>query len=126
MKQKAKQKVNDGFDEQDLSQEPGDTPSLDVKLTAQQVEIHRNLASIGPEIAAYYLDGIRILQNKDLETAASLLAHVAREIDGGLRDILSSDEVKRHIQSELTEAVLVKLGNYNELKDSKGHIASIF
>ena len=117
--------MNDGFDEQDLSQEPGDTPSLGVELSAQQVEIHRNLKSIGPEIAAYYLDGIRILQNKDLETAASLLAHVAREIDGGLRDILSSDEVKRRIQSELTEAVLVKLGNYNELKDRKGHIASI-
>ena len=41
-------------------------------------------------------------------------------------DILSSDEAKRHIQSQLTEAVLVKLGNYSELKERKGHIASIF
>ena len=74
--------MNDGFDEQDLSQGPGDTQGPGVELTTQQVEIHRNWESIGPEIAAYYLDGIRILQNENLETAANLLAHVAREIDG--------------------------------------------
>jgi hypothetical protein len=91
LEQRGARKVNDGFDERDLSQGPGDTPSLDVELTAQQAEIHRNLESIGPEIAAYYLDGIRILQYEGLETAASLLAHVAREIDGGLRDILAED-----------------------------------
>ena len=59
------------------------------ELSPRQAVIHRNLASIGPEIAAFYLDGIRILQNNDLETAANLLAHVTREIDGGLRNILS-------------------------------------
>ncbi len=59
------------------------------RLSLRQAEIHRNLQAIGPEIAAYYMDGIRILQNKDLETAASLLGHIAREIDGGLRDVLS-------------------------------------
>ncbi len=75
--------MNDGFDDEyDSSQGPGDTSSLGVELSAQQVEIHRNLKSIGPEIAAYYLDGIRILQYEGLETAASLLAHIAREIDG--------------------------------------------
>ena len=117
--------MNDGFDEQDLSQGPGETPSFDVELTVQQAEIHRSLESIRPEIAAYYMDGIRILQNKDLETAASLLAHVAREIDGGLRDILSSGEAKEHLQKQLTKEVLNKLGEYDELKDRKGHIASI-
>ena len=118
--------MNNGFDEeQDLPREQNDTLSLGVELTAQQAEIHRNLESIGPEIAAYYMDGIRILQNKDLETAASLLAHVAREIDGGLRDILSSGEAKERIQTQLTEEVLTQLGHYNELKDRKGHFASI-
>ena len=118
--------MNDGFDEeQDLSRTPSDVLSRAPDLNPQQREILRNLEAIGPEIAAYYLDGIKILHSTDLETAASLLAHIAREIDGGLRDILSSDEAKRHIQSQLTEAVLVKLGNYSELKDRKGHIASI-
>ena len=118
--------MNDGFDDerdssQPLSEMAGRVPELD----ARQREIYQNLKSIGPEIAAYYLDGIRILQREDLETSASLLAHIAREIDGGLRDILSSDEAKRHIQSELAEAVLAKLGNLSELKNRKGHIASI-
>ena len=118
--------MNDGFDdEQDSSQSLSEMASRVPELNARQREIHQNLKSIGPEIAAYYLDGIRILQREDLETSASLLAHVAREIDGGLRDILSSDEAKRHIQSQLTEAVLTQLGDYSELKDRKGHIASI-
>ena len=118
--------MNDGFGEdQDLSRIRSDVPSRAPDLSPQQREIRRNLEAIGPEIAAYYLDGVKILHSIDLETAASLLAHIAREIDGGLRDILSSDEAKRHIQNQLTEAVLVKLGNYSELKDRKGHIASI-
>ena len=118
--------MNDGFGEdQDLSRIRSDVPSRAPDLSPQQREIRRNLEAIGPEIAAYYLDGVKILHSTDLETAASLLAHIAREIDGGLRDILSSDEAKRHIQNQLTEAVLAKLGNYSELKDRKGHIASI-
>ena len=118
--------MNDGFDdERDSSHPPSERAGYGPELNARQREIHQNLRSIGPEIAAYYLDGIRILQREDLETSASLLAHVAREIDGGLRDVLSSEEAKKHIQSQLTEAVLTKFGNYSELKDRKGHIASI-
>ncbi|MDE0323673.1 MAG: hypothetical protein OXN27_07090 [Candidatus Poribacteria bacterium] len=84
--------MNDGFDdEQDSSQPPSEMADRIPELNARQREIYQNLKSIGPEIAAYYLDGIRILQRKDLETSASLLAHIAREIDGGLRDILSED-----------------------------------
>ena len=84
--------MNDGFDdEQDSSQPPSEMTGRVPELNALQRAIHRNLKSIGPEIAAYYLDGIRILQHENLETAASLLAHVAREIDGGLRDILAED-----------------------------------
>ena len=80
--------MNNGFDaEQDLSQVDPQTPES--QLTPRQVEIYRNLKDIGPEIAAFYLDGIKILQNKELETATNLLAHVAREIDGGLRDVLA-------------------------------------
>ncbi len=118
--------MNDGFDdEQDSSRIQSDVPSRAPDLSPQQREIRQNLEAIGPEIAAYYLDGIKILHGTDLETAASLLAHIAREIDGGLRDILSSDQAKANIQNQLTEEVLTKLGNYSELKERKGHTASI-
>ena len=81
--------MNNGFDaEKDLSQVSPQTSEAE-KLPPRQAEIHRNLKDIGPEIAAFYLDGIKILQNKELETTANLLAHIAREIDGGLRDILA-------------------------------------
>ena len=84
--------MNDGFDDgQDSSRVPSQVKSRVPELNTRQREIYQNLKNIGPEIAAYYLDGIRILQHQNLETAASLLAHVAREIDGGLRDILAGD-----------------------------------
>jgi len=84
--------MNDGFDDElDSSQLPSERANRIPELNARQREIYQNLKSIGPEIAAYYLDGIRILQREDLETSASLLAHIAREIDGGLRDILSEN-----------------------------------
>ena len=88
--------MNDGFDdEQDSSQVPSQVKSSVPELNARQREIYQNLKNVGPEIAAYYLDGIRILQHQDLETAASLLAHIAREIDGGLRDILAENLKER-------------------------------
>jgi hypothetical protein len=112
-------------DEQDSSRISDDVPSPDPDLSHQQREIHRNLKYIGEEIAAFYLDGLKILQDDNLQTGAYLLAHIAREIDGGLRDILSSDEVKKNIQQQLTTEVLAKFGDPDELKERRGHIASI-
>ena len=116
--------MKNGFDtEKDLSQVSPQTAQPE--LTPRQQKIYRNLQDIGPEIAAFYLDGVKILQNKELETAANLLALIAREIDGGLRDILSSDEDKAKIQKGLTKEVLARIGDYNTLKKYRGHIASI-
>ena len=82
--------MNNGFTaEKHLSQVSPQTS--EPELTPRQTEIYRNLKDIGPEIAAFYLDGIKILQNKELKTTANLLAHVAREIDGGLRDVLAEE-----------------------------------
>ena len=93
--------MNDGFDdEQDSSQPPSQVTRSVAELNARQHAIYQGLKSIGPEISAYYLDGIRILQREDLETSASLLAHVAREIDGGLRDILAED-IKEALEFEI-------------------------
>ncbi len=84
--------MNDGFDdEQDVSQPLHEITSRIPELDARQRAIYQGLKDIGEEIAAYYVDGIRILQSENLGTAASLLAHVAREIDGGLRDILAEN-----------------------------------
>ena len=80
--------MNNEFEtEQDLSQVSPQTS--EPELTPRQNKIYRNLQDIGPEIAAFYRDGVKILRNKELETVANLLAHIAREIDGGLRDVLA-------------------------------------
>ena len=116
--------MKNGFDtEQDLSQVSPQTPESE--LTPRQQKIYRNLQDIGPEIAAFYLDGVKMLRSDNFETAPYLLAHITREIDGGLRDILSSDEDKAKIQKRLTKEVLTKIGDYNTLKEYRGHIASI-
>ena len=116
--------MNNGFTaEKDLSQMSPQTS--EPELTPRQNKIYRNLQDIGPEIAAFYLDGVKILRADNFETAPYLLAHITREIDGGLRDILSSDEDKAKIQKRLTKEVLAKIGDYSTLKEYKGHIASI-
>ena len=98
---------------------------LNLNCPLGKLKSNRNLKDIGPEIAAFYLDGIKILRADNFETAPYLLAHITREIDGGLRDILSSDEDKAKIQKQLTKEILAKIGDYNTLKEYRGHIASI-
>lgn len=116
--------MKNGFTaEKDLSQVDPQTPESE--LTPRQNKIYRNLQDIGPEIAAFYLDGVKILRADNFGTAPYLLAHITREIDGGLRDILSSKEDKAKIQKQLTKEVLATIGDYNTLKEYRGHIASI-
>ena len=116
--------MNNGFTaEKDLSQVSPQTSQPE--LTPRQNKIYRNLQDIGPEIAAFYLDGVKMLRSDNFGTAPYLLAHITREIDGGLRDILSSKEEKAEIQKQLTKEVLAKIGDYDTLKEYRGHIASI-
>ena len=116
--------MKNGFTaEKDLSQVSPQTS--EPELTPRQTKIYRNLQDIGREIAAFYLDGVKMLRSDNFETAPYLLAHITREIDGGLRDILSSKEDKAKIQKRLTKEVLAKIGDYNTLKEYRGHIASI-
>ena len=105
--------------EQDLSQPPERLQNRDLELSPRQSEIYRNLEAIGPEIAAFYLSGVKVLNDNDLETASYLLAHIAREIEGGLRDVLSQKQEKQRIQKQIKKA---DMGN---LSDRIGHIASI-
>ena len=104
---------------EDLSQAPDIFHNRDLMLSPRQAEIYRNLEAIGPEIAAFYLSAVKVLQKDDIEASSYLLAHIAREIEGGLRDVLSTDQEKRKIQKHLKKT---DLGDLNE---RIGHIASI-
>lgn len=103
----------------DLSRVPESLQNRELEMSPRQAEIYRNLEAIGPEIAAFYLSGIKVLRNNDLESAPYLLAHIAREIEGGLRDVLAHKSDKQRIQKQLNEK---NLGN---LRARVGHIASI-
>lgn len=61
------------------------------KWTDQQKRIYDGLASIGQEIAGFYEAGLKIRYDNNFPNGAYLLLHTAREIDGGLRDILAVD-----------------------------------
>lgn len=101
-------------EQQETPQEPERLQNSDLELLPRQSEIYRNLEAIGPEIAAFYLDGIRILQNDELETVPYLLAHIAREIDGGLRDVLS-----RKQKEELEFTIKAPDGNDSTFEKGK-------
>jgi len=90
-----------------------------LKLEHYQQDIFKNLKEIGDEISALYLDGVSVYHNSNIKAKACILGHIAREIDGGLRDILSPKSVKRNIEQNLDPKLL------GEFKKQKGHISSI-
>jgi hypothetical protein len=61
-----------------------------IRLEDYQQQIYEGLKQIGEEMAIFYLDGIRTYQ-REMPTRPYLLAHIAREIECGLRDIFASD-----------------------------------
>ncbi len=63
--------------------------NTEIRLTPKQQHIYKGLKSIGNEIAAFYLGGLRILNCNKIETTSNLLGHISREIEGSLRDILA-------------------------------------
>lgn len=84
-------------------------------LDSKQLGIYKGLRSIGPEISAFYRDGVRILHSNNLETKSYLLAHIAREIEGGLRSVLSHEgekmeKDKRREAYKHLESIAVALG----------------
>lgn len=81
----------------------------------RQTEIYKGLKTIGDEIAAFYLDGIKIA-NSDYEIKAYLLAHIAREIEGGLRDVLAIK--KEDVEICSTCATPKKKGTHRDIINS--------
>ncbi|MYK24839.1 hypothetical protein F4054_21575 [Candidatus Poribacteria bacterium] len=103
-----------------LDNEPKSEWSIpSIELSNLQSEINQNLQTLAPLLAAFYRDWLKIGQSTDFKCRSYLLAHLAREIDGGFRDILSIDEDKNTIEQSLEE------NDWGKLYKSKGHIASI-
>ncbi|HOB16886.1 MAG: hypothetical protein WAP17_06350 [Bacteroidales bacterium] len=60
-----------------------------IKLEVYQQRIYDGLKQIGEEVASLYYDGV-VIFNSELTSKSYLLAHIAREIEGGIKDILNS------------------------------------
>jgi hypothetical protein len=87
-------------------------------LTKQQEQIHKGLLQIGNLLGSFYLDALMILKSDCmLITKVNLLAHLAREIDGGFKDVFAPKELKAKKEAAMTgekngnyAAILVALG----------------
>lgn len=55
-------------------------------MTSRQTAIYDGFKSLMPTLAAFYKDGINIIESP-YEAKSNLLGHLLREIDSGLRDI---------------------------------------
>ena len=108
---------NEFGEKHDLLQPPERLQNRSLELSPRQVEIYRNLEAVGPEIAAFYLSGVKVLQNDDLETSSYLLAHIAREIEGGLRDVLS-EKREEHLEFVVHMPNGEKLTHEKRIKDT--------
>ena len=95
------------------------TIHFDIELSNEQSEIHQNLKILAPLLAAFYRDWLRMRRSTDFRCRSYLLGHLAREIAGGFRDILAMKQDEVEIKTSLKNE---DLGN---LKEHKGHIASI-
>lgn len=87
------------------------------ELEINQLKIYKGLKTIGEEVASFYLDGVRLVKDDSYISKAYLIAHIAREIDGGLREILAPKYIKEKLQKTMTFE--------DEHKEIKGHVASI-
>lgn len=70
------------------------------ELESYQTKIYYGLKTIGEEIASFYLDGVRLIKDTNYTSKSYLIGHIAREIDGGLRDILAPKEFQTNHKFE--------------------------
>lgn len=64
------------------------------RMSEREFAIYNGLKSFRPEIAIYYRDGL-LLKVSRIQSKSNLLAHLLREIDGGLRDVFEDSSKKR-------------------------------
>lgn len=94
------------------------------KWTDNQKQIYAGLKEIGGEASGYFESALTYYYDASLPNRVSHLAHDAREIDGGLRDIFSPDSEKKEKEQGLIQKGIDKIFGV-ELRKCKGHIASI-
>ncbi len=67
----------------------------------RQERIHHRLFLVGPGPATFYRDACRLVEDGDLESASHLVAHLLREIESAIRDVLEPVVgVRRHSEIE--------------------------
>jgi hypothetical protein len=85
-------------------------------LSERQQRIHDGLKNIGEALANFYLDGLKMAAPEcNISSKANMIAHAAREIDGGLRDVFAPQNAIKKVGASLP--------NYHANKD--GHFVSI-
>ena len=87
-------------------------------ITASQKAIFEGLKKIGDEISSFYYDGIVLLNDKDLRTKSYLIAHIAREIDGGLRDVFT--DINKDDRCPICGKTFIKDTHFNYICNSLG------
>src|SRR3990167_2353376 len=94
--------------------------------TKRQEKILQGLKEIAGEgaVTECFISALEFYSNPSLSNRVGHLAHSAREIDGGLRDILSPRSLQKELEKNLLERKLEQLFG-TEFKTHKGHIASI-
>src|SRR4051812_47778167 len=100
-------------------------------LTPQQTKIYEGLKQIGEAIANFYLDAITLIDPMcEMPSKANLIAHLAREIDGGIRDAFSPTQRKVEKEKELRDQGLKDVGHFASIlvllgkEDIKNNIAN--
>lgn len=91
----------------------------DIELLPHQFEISQNLERIAPLFAAFYRDWVRMRLATNFQCRSYMLAHLAREVDSGLRGALSTKQGRKRMQKRLEKEDL------GDLKEHIGYIVSI-
>lgn len=92
--------------------------------TEKEKRIYAGLKDIGGEAAGYFKSALNYYYNDSFPNRVSHLAHAAREIDGGLRDVFSSRSLKKKIEQNLINKSIETIFG-KEFITYRGHIASI-
>ena len=94
---------------------------LSVPMDDRQQLIYEGLQYFSQVAADFYGAGVKLCTDVSVPARSHLIAHCAREIDGCIRDFLSSNVETDVVQKGLSTIDLVS----QKRKKAKGHVASI-
>ena len=75
------------------------TVSMEMRFTDKELSIMDSLKLISPELAVFYKDGLYI-KKYPFESKSYILAHLLREIDGGLRNVFENQTYTIEVKCE--------------------------